>query len=87
MTFQPNCEESNITVFYLVIFSGLVFTLQKEQKMENIYLALKEIYAMNILYIYAFKKNPELRDRGGGGEEGSWIAQGSPICAPLTSCR
>ena len=83
MTFQPNCEESNITVFYLVIFSGLVFTLQK---MENIYLALKEIYAMNILYIYAFKKNPELRD-GGGGEEGSWIAQGSPICAPLTSCR
>lgn len=84
MTFQPNCEESNITVFYLVIFSGLVFTLQK---MENIYLALKEIYAMNILYIYAFKKNPELRDGGGGGEEGSWIAQGSPICAPLTSCR
>lgn len=84
MTFQPNCEESNITVFYLVIFSGLVFTLQK---MENIYLALKEIYAMNILYIYAFKKNPELRDGGGGGEEGSWIAQGSPICAPLTSYR
>ena len=35
--------------------------------MENIYLALKEIYAMNILYIYAFKKNPELRDGGGGG--------------------
>ena len=54
MTFQPNCEESNITVFYLVIFSGLVFTLQKEQKMVNIYLALKEIHAMNILYIYAF---------------------------------
>ena len=39
---------------YLVIFSGLVFTLQKEQKMENIYLAPKEIHAMNILYIYAF---------------------------------
>lgn len=36
--------------------------------MENIYQALKEIHAMNILYIYAFKKKPELW--GGGGGEG-----------------
>lgn len=34
--------------------------------MENIYQALKEIHAMNILYIYAFKKKPELWGGGGG---------------------
>lgn len=51
--------------------------------MENIYQALKEIHAMNILYIYAFKKN--LTYEVGGG--GSWIAQGSPIYAPLPSYR
>ena len=38
MTFQPNCEESNITVFYLVIFSGLVsfHTPERAKNGENL---------------------------------------------------
>ena len=37
--------------------------------MENIYQALKEIHAMNILYIYAFKKNLNYEVGGGEGHE------------------